>query len=486
MAQTPKVTMPEPRALWYTCFIMSDVFSSPTETFPTETERRGALVLRTIPVLLIPVLLSVVTAIILRLTFPEPPFTDRVDGAPVGGLVFVVALVIFFTSLIALVRLGRPTLSALFLIFVWTLVTTLASLYNGVTSFTPALLIIPICVAGLLIDGVASVTLAGLATLLVGSITWMQMRGFNFDDDPLPAFMVEAAPILALGFWIGLFWTVAALTSLLAGSLQRALKQSQMQADALSQLSAGLEARVASQTEALLAQSREAAVLEERTRLAREIHDTLAQGLTGVVVQLGAAQRALASAPEEGQEHLELAQRMARESLAEARRSVWNLRTPALERGDLSDALRSLTERPLRAETQMTFELRGDPWPLPPGVESALLRVGQEALVNVAKHAGATEALIRLEYTPDDVRLTVRDNGVGFDAKVFDQHATTLGPWGGFGLLGMRERVAALGGTLELVNADGAEVRVIVPRTEYQANGAAALASTAIDGRGSR
>jgi signal transduction histidine kinase len=466
MPRTPKLAMLLAQTLWYTCFTMSDVFSPQPEAFPTETERRGALVLRTLPVLLIPVLLSVVTAIILRLTFPEPPFADRVDEVRVGALVPVVALVIFFISLIVLVRLGRPTLSALFLIFVWTLVTTLASLYNGVTSYTPALLIIPICVAGLLIDGAASVSLAGLATLLVVSITWMQMRGVNFQDDTLPSFMVEAAPILALGFWIGLFWTVAALTSLLAGSLQRTLKQSQMQAEALSRLSSELEARVAAQTEALLAQSREAAVLEERTRLAREIHDTLAQGLTGVVVQLGAAQRALASAPEEGQEHLELAHRMARESLAEARRSVWNLRAPALERGDLSDALRGLAERPLHAETRTTFEQRGDPWPLPPDVESSLLRVGQEALVNVAKHARATEAIILLEYTSTDVRLTVRDNGVGFDEGTLHQHTTTLGPWSGFGLLGMRERVAALGGTLELSNADGAEVRVVVPRME--------------------
>src|SRR5207248_367184 len=143
---------------------------------------------------------------------------------------------------------------------------------------------------------------------------------------------------------------------------------------------------------------------------------------------------------------------MARESLSEARRSVWNLRAPALERGDLSDALRALVAHPLRPETAAEFEQQGEPWPLAPSVESALLRVCQEALVNVAKHAQATRVSVLLEYTPDAVRLSVADNGVGFDAGALQQHIAVSGPWQGFGLLGMRERITALGGTLELSN----------------------------------
>src|SRR5262249_36809739 len=154
------------------------------------------------------------------------------------------------------------------------------------------------------------------------------------------------------------------------------------------------------QTARLLEQEREAATLAERARLAREIHDTLAQGLTGIVVQLGAAQRALAADALAADQHIDLAQHMAREALSEARRSVWNLRAPALERGDLGDALRGLISRPLRPETVAHFEQRGEPRPLPPGVESALLRVCQESLVNVAKHAGATHVDVLLEYTP--------------------------------------------------------------------------------------
>ena len=218
------------------------------------------------------------------------------------------------------------------------------------------------------------------------------------------------------------------------------------------------QAAVAIANAQLLARTRETAMLEERTRLARDIHDTLAQGLTGIVVQLGAAQRALAVAPDESREHLALAQRMARESLAEARRSVWNLRAPALDRGDLADALRSVAVRPLGSDVAVTFELTGEPWPLTTAIESTLLRVAQEALANVARHSQATEARLALVYTADSVELSVSDNGVGFDPQAAAEDGITPGPWGGFGLIGMRERVAVLGGSLAVTSHDGVQV----------------------------
>jgi signal transduction histidine kinase len=376
-----------------------------------------------------------------------------------------VVLVVFFSSLIILVRLGRPTISALLVIGVWTLFTTLGALQNGVTSYTPALLIVPICAAGLLIDRIACISLAVLATLLVGSLAWIEQLGLLPHRPPMPPFMAANQPYLAFGFWVALFATVAALTSLLAGGLQRALQQSRAQAQALQALSSQLEARVESQTAQLLEQERAAATLAERTRLAREIHDTLAQGLTGIVVQLGAAQRALAAASDAADQHIDLAQRMAREALAEARRSVWNLRAPALERGDLADALRGLVARPIRPEMAAVFEQRGALWSLSPDVESALLRVAQEALANVARHAGATHVEVLLEYAPASVLLSITDNGVGFDELALSAEAAP-GPWSGFGLLGMRERIGLLGGTLELRNGDGAQVVVTVPRGE--------------------
>lgn len=435
-----------------------------TRLVPDEIQRRGALVLRTLPILLIPFVTVLITMLILWLVVGvnfKPTSEEENRFSP---LISLVVTVIFFSSLIVLVRLGRPTISALVLIGTWTLVTTLAALANGVTSVWPALLIMPICAAGLLLDGAASISLAILATLLVASLAWFETRGIVFPSRPPNPLVTANRPILLIAYWTALFWTVAALTSLLAGSLQRALEQSRAQAAALKDLSAQLEARVAVQTAELLAQSRETATLEERTRLAREIHDTIAQGLTGVVVQLGAAQRALAHAPADADEHLDLAQRMAREALAEARRSVWNLRAPALEQGDLADALRGLVARPLRPETSASFEEQGTPWPLPPSVESALLRVCQEALVNVAKHAHASEVRVWLEYTEDNVRLRVIDNGIGFDSRVLRDRVGAPGPWGGFGLLGMRERIAALGGSLDLVSDHGAEVLAVVPR----------------------
>lgn len=430
---------------------------------PNETQHRGALVLRTLPILLLPVLATFIGLLLLRLSTGDLFRPPRPDGASsFGPLIPIVVMVIFFTSLIILVRLGRPTISALALIGVWTLITTLAVLRGGVTSYVPALLIIPICTAGLLIDSVACVSLAALATLLVGSLAWLELHGLMPPPEVPPAFIAANLPFLAVVFWVALFATVAGLTSLLAGSLQRALRQSHAQAHALQDLSAQLEARVAAQTAQLVEQEREAATLEERARLARNIHDTLAQGLTGIVVQLGAAQRALAAAPGETEQHIDLAQRMARELLAEARRSVWNLRAPVLERGDLSDALRGLVAHPLRPQIAGRFEQRGEPWPLPPGVELALLRVCQEALVNVAKHADATEVEVLLEYQPDAVRLSVGDNGVGFDD--LSQEVVAPGPWGGFGLLGMRERISALGGALELANNGGAHVVAVIPK----------------------
>jgi len=440
---------------------------------PDETTRRSRLFVRTLPIFAIPLFVTVVTVVMLRLTlgtqFRPPVEAER--RVPFNPIIPIVVIVVFFSALIILARLRRPTISALILIGVWTLITTLAALRSGVSSYTPALLIIPICAAGLLIDGVASISLAALATILVGSLAWLEINGIAPANDIEQPFIASLQPYLAVSFWVAIFATVAALTSLLAGSLQRALQQSRAQAQALQELSNQLEARVEAQTARLLEQERESATLEERARLARDIHDTLAQGLTGIVVQLGAAQRALqiADASTQADQHIDLAQRMAREALAEARRSVWNLRAPALAHDDgnsqsLGEALRSLATRPIRPEIGASFEQRGEPWPLPPSVESALLRACQEALVNAAKHSAATRVEVVLEYLPNEVRLSITDNGVGFDELAPPQGVATPGPWGGFGLLGMRERINALGGTLELTSDGGARVVVIVPK----------------------
>jgi signal transduction histidine kinase len=606
-----------------------------------ETRRRSLLVLKALPILLIPIASAVATFVLIDVVSRGSISSPAAPGSRPQAVIALIVVAVFLTALIMLVRIGRPTVSALLLIGGWTLITTVVTLRGGVTSIGPALLVIPICAAGLLIDGVASMSLAVLATALVGGLAWLEMNGLYVVAQPqIPLVSAInsalALPAYAAGIWTGLFWTVALLTSLLAGDLQRALRQSREHEDALRELSSQLEQRVAEQTaelarrtaraEALyqvsqaltstldldqvlaliaeqaarflafdsaqvllqqpdgrfaslgaygqagglagqtaalepvlrevgsqrsprlvnlgdsdspapaalmlpmhhqsgllgvlmlvnangcaecagddlilgqgladqasvaianaqlLTQARAAAALEERTRLARDIHDTLAQGLTGVVVQLGAAQRALDAAPLEARSHLALALRMARESLAEARRSVWNLRSPALQRGDLGDALRSLTVRPLGGSVSVSFEQAGELWPLTSEIESTLLRVCQEALVNVAKHAQASEAKVTLEYLPGAVRLSIYDNGVGLDEPLLDDPELLSGPWGGFGLVGMRERVAALGGTLQISSNGGVQIMVEIPRRRDGGQAAAAITQAGVVEKGS-
>jgi signal transduction histidine kinase len=203
----------------------------------------------------------------------------------------------------------------------------------------------------------------------------------------------------------------------------------------------------------LLTQAREAGAGDERQRMAREIHDTLAQGLTGIITQLEAAQQT-ASEPER-ERRIDNAKRLARDSLAEARRSVQALRPQALEDRKLPDALADEVTR-WTATSGVLAEVRttGDPQALHPEVEVTLLRVAQEALANVAKHAGAAHAWITLSYMEDVVTLDVRDDGAGFD------RAEPSPADGGFGLIAMRQRVSRLAGQLEIESEPGAGTAV--------------------------
>ena len=236
---------------------------------PEETQRRSQLVLRTLPILLIPVFSAAATILLVSLTMRNsiPYIAGDLPARP-PGVIGIIVLAVFLTALIILVRLGRPTLSALLLIGVWTLITTLATLRGGVASIGPAFLVIPICAAGLLIDGIASLSLAAMATVLVGSLAWVEMLGLYTVPVLLlpqvtPPVPLTMAPIFTAVVWAGLFWTVALLTSLLAGGLQRALTQSRDQAHALRELSDQLEARVAAQTAELAQRASRAEALYE-------------------------------------------------------------------------------------------------------------------------------------------------------------------------------------------------------------------------------
>ena len=193
------------------------------------------------------------------------------------------------------------------------------------------------------------------------------------------------------------------------------------------------------------------AVLTERSRVARELHDTLEQGLAGIALQLEAVGGSLAASPEHARHSLEVARRMLQYSQEEARRSVMDLRAQALESRDLVGALTDLVEQTARSTgvaAQVTVE--GSPRRLDAFDEHHLLRIGLEALTNALKHAGALRVDIRLRFDPDCVELTVRDDGRGLTVEPGDRRT------GHFGLLGIRERVDKLGGMLRLSGAPGA------------------------------
>ncbi len=164
--------------------------------------------------------------------------------------------------------------------------------------------------------------------------------------------------------------------------------------------------------------SRQAGTLAERQRLAGEIHDTIAQGLTSIVMLLQAADGEIGADPPEARRHVGLAAQTARESLAEARAMVATLTPAHLEGGPLYEALGRLTDR-IGAELGITarFEVCGPARPLPPNAEVVLLRAAQEALANVRKHARAADVQVILAYQPQAVRLDIRDDGAGFDPE---------------------------------------------------------------------
>ncbi|HUQ57260.1 sensor histidine kinase [Lentzea sp.] len=192
----------------------------------------------------------------------------------------------------------------------------------------------------------------------------------------------------------------------------------------------------------LLVQAHEAGVLDERHRMAGEIHDTLAQGLTGIITQLSAATSA------DWERRVAVAAELARSNLAEARRSVHALRPPALDSAALPEALDEVASGWSTVYgVPVSVTLTGAARAMHPEVEVALLRTAQEALANVAKHAAASRVGLTLSYMEDVVTLDVRDDGVGFDLAL---------PSSGFGLPAMRHRVHRLSGALFVESEPGA------------------------------
>lgn len=211
-----------------------------------------------------------------------------------------------------------------------------------------------------------------------------------------------------------------------------------------------------------LAEAEFAAMLAERNRLAREIHDTLAQGLAATAVQLRLAKKSSLNGSTQLGQQLDNAQALVSESLDEARKSIWNMRSQVLETGDLATALGGILQQ-LCADTgtETRIAVTGPARRLAPAMENNLLRVGQEAITNATRHARAKLIELRLEFAETACCLIVRDNGCGFDPASPPPSA------GGFGLVGMRERAAHVNGELRIVSVPlgGTEIQLRVPLT---------------------
>lgn len=233
-----------------------------------------------------------------------------------------------------------------------------------------------------------------------------------------------------------------------------------------------LRRRVASRSAALAEEMRarrDAAVefettLRERTRLAADLHDTLEQSLTGLALQLEAADALHTEAPERSEQHLSLARQLLARSREDVRRSVWNLRANPLEGATFTEALRQIAaDRSSGLPLRITVESTGEPFPLPDFIAGNLLLLAQEAITNALKHAAPSQIALRLDYRADALELRIRDDGRGFIPT------QAPGPREGhFGLQGMRERAKRIGGVLNIQSAEGegTALSVSLPREQ--------------------
>jgi len=198
---------------------------------------------------------------------------------------------------------------------------------------------------------------------------------------------------------------------------------------------------------------------DERKRIAQELHDTLLQGFTAIALKLDALTTSLPPALLKTKQQLEQALEQMDHYLGETRRSIWNLRSPALQSTeDLSKVLLEASERTLASTAiALSFSVQGAPRKLGKAVEHHLLRICEEALANAVKHAHATRVEVILDFTSKEVQLHIRDDGCGFEPAGWE-----VSKRGHFGLLGIKERVASVFGILSIDSAPGRGARLLV------------------------
>ncbi|MFB7759259.1 sensor histidine kinase [Streptomyces xiamenensis] len=381
-------------------------------------------------------LLTVSTAVYFSWTLPASGEHFWPEGASVLGLVAASVLWVLFGHTLPLRRRTlRPVPAGLYFVGLLALSVTLMTYSDIFLVFT---------VAGFFHAYMLKPWPLGVLGVLTTSVA-LNGAAMSVWEDPTPQTLAELILIVTVqtaAIGVGIVLTARSepeerKREALVERLEAALHEN-----------AGLHAQ-------LVAQAREAGAQDERQRLAGEIHDTLAQGLAGIITQLQAAERS-ARVRGETEEHVGRALRLARSSLTEARRSVQALAPRELGRAHLPDALRTLTERWAREQgTSAHMEVTGTREPLSPAIEVSLFRVAQESLTNVAKHADAARVGVTLSYTGTEVLLDVRDDGRGFADEVGT----------GFGLTSMRQRIRGVGGHLEVQSApgDGVSVSARVP-----------------------
>jgi signal transduction histidine kinase len=220
------------------------------------------------------------------------------------------------------------------------------------------------------------------------------------------------------------------------------------------------QATLAIQMTRLAEEAKQTALLQERARMAREIHDTLAQAFGGISMQLQAFNYFAATQPDQAQTHLLTAQALAKEGLAEARRSVWTLYLETAEYENLDQAIAKFIQQTTpRQATPIHLAIEGTPDSLHPDLGLNLLRIAQEAITNALRHAHATTIQVHLSYSAQALQLTIRDDGCGFDP----QSSTH-----GFGLLGMQQRASRIGATWNLMSrpGEGTTLMITLPNSQ--------------------
>lgn len=257
---------------------------------------------------------------------------------------------------------------------------------------------------------------------------------------------------VSISFTMVLIWSVViGWSALLALWIRTIMRESSRRKQLIEQLEAAQDE--------LAAVERQAGVLEERQRMAQEIHDTLAQGFTSIILQLEAADQSLPDDLTSVEDRIHKARATARTSLEEARRLVLALQPEPLQQTSLVEALRRETKRWERnSGVRTSFSVTGEPKTLHPQAEVTLLRALQEGLNNIFKHARAEEVNITLSYMADQVALDIQDDGQGFDPQNLD---ASIGE-GGFGLQTMRQRAEQNGGRVLIESAGGKGTTLVV------------------------